>query len=78
MLKNAFEGFMVSRAKEDFPICGMDQWTFDSLLADLAARLAKYDVASKLASSVIVARTANTKLKERARSLRDEIKDKIK
>lgn len=78
MLKNAFEGFTVSRAKEDFPICGMDQWTFDYLLADLAARLGKYDIAAKLASSIIVARTANTKLKERARSLRDEIKDKIK
>lgn len=78
MLKNAFEGFTVSRAKEDFPICGMDQWTFDYLLADLAARLGKYDIAAKLASSIIVARTANTKLKDRARSLRDEIKDKIK
>lgn len=78
MLKNAFEGFTVSRSKEDFPICGMDQWTFDYLLADLAARLGKYDIAAKLASSIIVARTANTKLKERARSLRDEIKDKIK
>lgn len=78
MLANAFEGFMVSRSKEDFPICGMDQWTFDYLIADLAARLGKYDIAAKLASSIIVARTANTKLKERARSLRDEIKDKIK
>lgn len=78
MIANAFEGFMNSRSKEDFPICGMDQWTFDYLLADLAARVGKYEIASKLATSVIVSRAAKTQLKERARSLRDEIKDKIK
>ena len=60
--------------KEDFPICGMDECTFDYLLADLALKLGKYDIADKYASAVIVARTANTKLKERARSLRDIIK----
>lgn len=78
MISNAFDGFAVSRAKEDFPICGMDECTFDYLLADLAFKLGKYDIASKYASEVIVARTANTKLKERARSLRDEIKSKLK
>ena len=78
MIASAFEGFMVSRAKEDFPICGMDQWTFDYLLADLAARVGKYEIASKLATSIIVSRAAKTQLKERDRSLRDEIKDKIK
>ena len=74
MIASAFEGFTVSRSKEDFPICGMDECTFDYLLADLALKLGKYDIADKYASSVIVARTANTKLKERARSLRDIIK----
>lgn len=74
MIESAFEGFSVSRSKEDFPICGMDECTFDYLLADLALKLGKLDIADKYASSVIVARTANTKLKERARSLRDIIK----
>lgn len=78
MIANAFDGFTVSRAKEDMPICGMDACTFDYLLADLAFKLGKYEIASKYASEVIVARTANTKLKERARSLRDEIKSKLK
>ena len=78
MINNAYEGFVVSRSKEDFPICGMDECTFDYLIADLAFKLGKYEIAGKFASSVIVARTANTKLKERARSLRDEIKSKMK
>ena len=77
MIANAFEGFVSSRAKEDFPICGMDESTFDYLLADLAARLGKYEIAARLASNVIVSRTANTKLKERARNLRENIKNKM-
>lgn len=76
MISNAFEGFVTSRASEEFPICGMDEATFDYLLADLAAKLGKYDISAKLASGVIVSRTANSKIKERARDLRDIIKNK--
>lgn len=76
MLTNAFDGLSASRSKEDFPICGMDESTFDYLLADLAARVGNYDFATKMASAVIVSRTANTKLKEKARDLRDKIKNK--
>ena len=78
MLASAFEGFMASRSKEDFPICGMDEPTLDYLLADLATRLGKYEIASRFASDIIVSRSANSKLKERARDLRDSIKDKLK
>ena len=68
MLANAFDGFMASRSKEDFPVCGMDEPTLDYLLADLATRLGKYEIASKFASDIIVSRIANAKLKERART----------
>ncbi len=76
MIANAFDGFVTSRAKEDFPICGMDESTLDYLIADLAAKLGKYEVAAKMASAVIVSRTANAKLKEKARDLRDVMKTK--
>ena len=56
----------------------MDEPTLDYLLADLATRLGKYEIASKFASDIIVSRSANSKLKERARDLRDSIKDKLK
>ena len=78
MLSNAFDGFITGRAKEDFPICGMDEPTFDYLLADLAAKLGKYEISGKFATEVILSRTANSKLKERARDLRDMVKVKIK
>lgn len=77
MLLNAYEGFVVSREKENFPICGMDEYTFDYLLADLAARLQKYDMAVNFASNVILSRTAPSRIKEKARDLRDSIKNKV-
>ena len=77
MISNAFEGFVTARAKEDFPVCGMDESTFEYLLADLAARLEKYDLAVKFATNVITTRQANTKLKEKARDLRDRVKSKL-
>ena len=76
MIANAYEGFVQARSKEDFPICGMDEATFDYLLADLACRTGHYEDAGKFASSVILSRTANAKLKDKARDLRDMIKDK--
>lgn len=77
MINNAYEGFMTSRSKEDFPICGMDESTFDYLLADLARRIGKYDMAEKMAATVIMSRAANSKIKEKARDLRDEVKKKL-
>lgn len=77
MLTNAFDGLSAARSKEDFPICGMDESTFDYLLADLAARLGNYDFAVKMSSAVIVSRTAKTNLKEKARDLRDRIKNQV-
>lgn len=73
-MMNAFEGFVVSQAKEDFPICGMDDATFTYLLADVARRCNKIDIASKLLSNIIVSRNANAKIKDKARDLRDQIK----
>lgn len=77
MIKNAYEGFIISHQKEDFPICGMDESTFEYLLADLAVKNGNYDVAIRLTSGIIVSRTANAKLKEKARTLRDAIKNKV-
>lgn len=77
MLKNAYEGFLIAHQKEDFPICGMDDSTFEYLLADLAVKNEKYDIAVRLTSGIIVSRTANAKIKEKARTLRDTIKNKV-
>lgn len=78
MRSYALEGFLLSRSKEGFPICGMDEYTFDYLIADLATKTEKYDIAVQFTSNVILSKTANNKIKEKARDLRELIKSKLK
>lgn len=76
MIRNAYQGFVQSRMKEDFPICSMDEATLDYLLADLAFRVEDYDNSGRFATNVILSRNANSKLKDKARDLREAIKAK--
>ncbi len=72
-LKTAFEGFVNARQKENFPIAGMDEITIDYLLAVLSARLGKFDVAQKMIASILTSRTANNRIKDRARDLKEQV-----
>ncbi len=72
-LMNAYKGFAEARQSEGFPMCGMDEMTMDYLLAVLAARFKKYDVASRLVSSILVSSMANARMKEKARDLKEQI-----
>lgn len=72
-LKAAYEGFVSARQKESFPIAGMDEITIDYLLAVLSARFEKYDVAQKLIAGILLNRTANNRIKDRARDLKDQV-----
>lgn len=74
----AFEGFMKAVSTEMFPMCGMDQTTVDYLLAAMAFRLNKLDVASKIISGIITSQTAPSRIKDKARNMKDEIVEKIK
>lgn len=77
-LKNAYDGFIQARAGETFPICGMDEMTVDYLLSALAIRLGEYDTAAKLISAIIVSRTANPRIKDKAHDLKDILAEKVK
>ncbi len=74
----AYDGFVKAVATEMPPLCGMDQTTLDYLMAAMAFRLKKYDMASKLISSILGSRTATSKIKEKALSMKDEIIAAIK
>lgn len=69
----AFEGLIKAVASESFPICGMDQNTMYILIAQMAIKLEKYDVASKLVSRILVSKTAPRAIKDRALDLKQEI-----
>ena len=75
-LKNALDGFKTARENESFPMCGMDENTVDYLIAALSVEFGEYDTASKLISGLLVTRSANERLKEKARDLRELIKSK--
>ena len=72
-LRTAFEGFVSARQKESFPIAGMDEITIDYLLAVLSARFGKFDVAQKMIASILMSKTANNRIKDRARDLKDQV-----
>lgn len=72
-LKNAYEGFVESMSKEDYPICGMDEMTLYCMLGDIGRRLGRFDEASRLISKVIVSRTALERIKNRAREIKELI-----
>ena len=77
-LDNAYEGFINARQSEDFPIAGMDSVTLDYLIAVMAIDRDQFDVASKMLAGVIQNPNANTKIKDKARALKDELVIKIK
>lgn len=72
-IQNAYSGFVEARQNEGFPMCGMDEVTLDYLLGVLAAHLKKYDVASRMVSSILTSSSANNRMKDKARDLKEQI-----
>lgn len=75
LIENAYDGFTQSFMKENFPICGMDELTSTYLVADLARRSGKYEEALRWISRVITARDANERIKNKARELKELIRE---
>ena len=73
LLTKAFEGFEAAFDKEDFPMCGMDQYTMMYLLAELARRIGNTDVAKRYVSRVLVARDAQKRIKDKAFELKEKL-----
>ena len=72
-LQNAYKGFTEAIQNEEFPMCGMDEVTVDYLMAVLAARFQKYDVASRMVAAVLTSNAANPRVKDKARDLKEQI-----
>lgn len=75
-LKTAYDGFIKARAKEAYPLAGMDEATVDFLLSVLAMRFDQDDVALRMLSNIIVSRSASNRIKDRARLVKDELMKK--
>ena len=77
-IEKAYQGFKIAMQKESFPICGMDEFTFIYVTADLARQCKDFAISLKLISDIITSKTAAPKIKERARELKDLIKEEVK
>ncbi len=75
-LKNALDGFVTASTKEDYPMAGMDETTVDLLTAVLAMKFGQKDLCSRLISSILTSTSANSRMKDRARDLREELAKK--
>lgn len=73
LLHNALEGFAAARQSESGAVAGMDNNTLDYLLAVLYFQEGQYDESGRLVSSIITSASANPRIKDKARDLKDEI-----
>lgn len=78
LYQQAFEGFVMATSTEMYPMCGMEQSTVDFLIAYMAFKLGKLDVASRFVSGILTSQNANRKMKDKALDLKEEIIKVIK
>lgn len=71
--KKAFEAFQKVISTEEFPICGMDSYTMDYLLAAMACHFKEYSYASKAVSNILASRTVDRRMKDKALDLKEVI-----
>lgn len=74
-ISKAYVGFDEAFSTESFPLCGMDESTMTLLMAELARRLGKYDESSRWISRVLISKEASERIKEKAREIKEKLKD---
>lgn len=77
-LRNALDGFIAGIQKESFPMCGMDEATVEYLIAALAMNAGRYEVSSKMVTGLIVRTGVTTRMKDKARDLKEILIQKMK
>ncbi len=76
--REAYDGFQKALTEEDFPICGMDSFTMDYLLACLATHFKDYSYASKAVSNILSSQVADRRIKDKALDLKTTIVEAIR
>ena len=73
----AYEGFIKAIASENFPMCGMEESTVNLLMANMAYKLGKVDIASKFVAMILTSQAASRVAKDRAYQLKEDIIAKL-
>lgn len=77
-LKNALDGFLAARENEGYPMCGMDETTAEYLVAVLSMEFDQCDIASRIISSILTSPTASSRMKDKARDVKEQLLAKMK
>lgn len=72
-LLKAYDGYIAAMAQESFPISGMDEFTLEFLVARLAQKFGRYDVSANLVAKLLVSKVCPSRIKDRARDLKEEL-----
>ncbi len=73
-LHYALDCFQLARARESFPIAGMDESTFDYLISALAFETGDFSTAGRMITGVLQNRTISSTLRVMAEDLKDSVK----
>lgn len=77
-LTKAYQGFAKAVTEESFPMAGMDESTVDYLLAAVALKIGRTDIASRQVSKILQNTNVPSRVKDKARDLKDIIVEEIK
>ena len=77
-LKNALEGFIQARQKEQSPIADMDDTTLDFLIGALSLKEGKLEVASQMVAKVLTNKTVSKRVKDKALTMKEMILEVIR
>ncbi len=77
-IQKAYQAFVDAIGSETFPMCGLDEQTVNYILADISRKLLKYNDAMQLISRIVVSNSAPSRLKDKARDLRELIEEEKK
>jgi uncharacterized protein (DUF2225 family) len=78
LLKKALDGFVIARQSETPPIAGMDELTLDYLMAAIGLEVGDFELSNKMIGNIITSRTASSRLKEKARDLKEKVAEEVK
>ena len=71
LIDTSYNGFSQAFSREEFPMCGMDEYTTELLMADLARRSGKKEESARWISTILVARECNDRIKNKAREVKE-------
>lgn len=70
-IRIAYDGFVTARSAESYPMCGMDEQTVDYIIAALAVKIGKFDVAAKMIAGLLGDLKTGKRMKDRALDLKE-------